>query len=443
MRIALPKLFGKKTRYDFQKANLEESTSELRNPARGWYRIFPFYAEEEPDFQKISWCIGENDTLALVIINIGAFREEKLSDAALNNIREILCFFRENLYDVILRITYDHEGKALEREPFFFTQVQEHITQLCPIINEFSDTIFVFQGMLIGNWGEMHTSKFVMPQKLRDIWAILRKNTVASVFFAVRKPSFWRILHPECCNKEQLTFDNMGLFDDAMFGSVTHLGTFGSADKETVGWESVWSRESELRFEDMLCKHVPNGGEALCGEQYSQEGNVQNTLEVFKKMHITYLNKTYDKLILNLWKEWKYEFPGVWSNFSAYDYIGRHLGYRFWIKNVTMMPVENNPTKFNLNIEVENVGFANLYQEAVLLLEVISESGKDSIVVDCDMRKWNCGETQVIETGIEPKNGRLYLSAERKSDGRIIYFANQSERNGRVLLGKTLDTQAR
>ena len=32
--------------------------------------------------------------------------------------------FAEKKYDVILRITYDHLGYALEREPFFFSQVK-------------------------------------------------------------------------------------------------------------------------------------------------------------------------------------------------------------------------------------------------------------------------------------------------------------------------------
>ena len=88
MRISVPKLFTKKRKWEFQKANLIESTDELSNPVRGWYRIFPFYVEERPDFVALMWCEKESDTIALVIINIGAFRDEKLSAEGFTKLKQ-------------------------------------------------------------------------------------------------------------------------------------------------------------------------------------------------------------------------------------------------------------------------------------------------------------------------------------------------------------------
>lgn len=437
MKTRLHKLFFGKTKWNFQKAELTEATEDLMNPARGWYQIYPFQAEEKPDLRSLSWCSANKDTLALVIIDIGAYRDGAIEEKALKNIRDILNFFSENQYDIILRIVYDHQGNALEREPFFFEQVREHLKQLTPLVKEFEKTIFVFQGMLIGNWGEMHTSRFLAPAKLKEMWNFLKQEAGEEIYFAVRKPVQWRILHPEGCGKIQLPYDNMGLFDDAIFGSENHLGTFGVEAKESAGWEGLWKREDELNFEEQLCLHVPNGGEAICGERYPLEGRAKDTVDTLKKMHITYLNRTYDEKILKLWKEWNWEEAGVWQNCKVYDYIGRHLGYRFWIKNVTIAPTEETGKLLLVSISVENVGFGNLYQEAELLLEWVDTVGEQySQKIDYDMRALDSGMTQEISSEIEPTACRLYLSAKRKQDGRRIYFANKTGHGGRVPLGQ-------
>ena len=41
----------RKTNIGFQAAKLAESTAELSNPARGWYQIHTFLAEQEPEFE--------------------------------------------------------------------------------------------------------------------------------------------------------------------------------------------------------------------------------------------------------------------------------------------------------------------------------------------------------------------------------------------------------
>ncbi len=442
MRMVLPRLLSKKNKIIFQKANLFETTDTLNNPARGWFQLFSFLAHETPDFERIKWCSTSNSTFALVIINIGAFQDEPLSEEALQNIREILRFFVKKEFDIILRVTYDHEGYALEREPFFFAQVKEHLAQISVIVKEFQEFIFIYQGMLIGNWGEMHTSKFVTPPRLKELWEVMRREMDADIFFAVRKPAFWRMLHPESCDKTPLIYDKMGLFDDAIFGSQTHLGTFGSNPRSSSGWEALWSRYSELEFENELCVHVPNGGEALSGEEFIQESSKAQILSTLQQMHITYLNKDYDRVILERWKAWSCGMAGVWQEKSLYEYIGAHLGYRFIVRNVNVHASEKEPQKFQIQIDIENVGFANFYQDAVVYLEWIDE--KNQLFrkeIFTDMRGWNASAVTTICTDIDAQNCYVYLSALRKKDERIIYFANPSDRSGRVFLGQFLDTK--
>lgn len=427
MKALLHKFFSEKEEWILQKADLTESTKSLENPSRGWYRIYTFYAEQIPDFQPMLWCDIEGDTLIMVIINIGAYKEKALDITALENIRTILSFFVKRHYEIILRITYDHEGKALEREPFFFSTVKEHFLQLIPTINEYAEHIFVYQGMLIGNWGEMHTSRFLQPTKLKELWSILKNELDKRIFTAVRRPACWRMLH---MNYET---DNMGLFDDAIFGSENHLGTFGNQSKDSVSWDSLWCKADELNFESELCQSVPNGGEAICGEQYLAMENPHSTVETLRKMHITYLNKEYDKKLLGIWKEWKWDGPGVWQGCTLYDYIGNHLGYRFWIKDAVIRVSER---MLYIDIVIINIGFANIYDEAELVLEFIDLLGNKTVrILNYDMRNWNSEDIQKITSNIPIEEGKLFLFARRKKDGKMLFFANQKMANGSVLLG--------
>ena len=436
MKTLLHKFFPEKEEWILHKADLTESTKNLENPSRGWYRIYTFWAEQKPDFQPMLWCDIEGDTLVMVIVNIGAYKEKALDESALENIRTILRFFSKRHYEIILRITYDHEGKALEKEPFFFSTVKEHLLQLIPVINEYAEHIFVYQGMLIGNWGEMHTSRFLQPTKLKELWSILKSELDNRIFTAVRRPSCWRMLH---MNQET---DNMGLFDDAIFGSENHLGTFGSLPRDSVSWDSLWSKKDELNFEDELCKRVPNGGEVICGEQYLSVENPQSTVETLRKMHITYLNKEYDKKLLGIWKEWKWDGSGVWQGSSLYDYIENHLGYRFLVKNVEIIASDKNAKELELTITVENVGFACFYDEVEVILEQVNDQGRkvESVLKLREINGLN-GITKKLITSILMETCKLYLSMRRAKDKRVMYLANHMQTDGKILLGEIIHSE--
>ena len=115
MRKLISRMLNRKSDSCFQKADLTESTEERSNPARGWYQIHTFLAEKEPDFEELRWCLHPKDTLAFVLIDIGYFRDRDLDQEVLERICRILAFFSERAYDCIVRIVYDHEGKALIR----------------------------------------------------------------------------------------------------------------------------------------------------------------------------------------------------------------------------------------------------------------------------------------------------------------------------------------
>lgn len=434
--------FGKrKTNIGFQAEELEESTSELSNPARGWYQIHTFLAEQEPDFEELRWCLYPKDTLAFLLIDIGHFWDRDLEQEVLDRICRIFSFFSERSYDCIVRVVYDHEGKASLREPSLFSQVESHLEQIGKLVKQFTDTIYVFQGMLVGNWGEMHSSRFLSEARLRQMAEILRRSRGEETYLAVRRPVYWRMLHEEQKRKGAAASDDMGIFDDGILGSESHLGTFGTEGRKDAAWNEPWKRDDELSFETEIGMTAPNGGEAVYGGSYLQELTPEMVLDTLCQMQITYLNRAHDTRILKVWKEWKYPGTGVWEEKSFYDYVSAHLGYRFLVRKAYIVPKRKHHI-YHVEVEVENTGFAGYYQEAEICLEYTDSSGADSSeVLETRMKGWKSQEHRTLACTIEAGNVRLYVMARRKKDGAIIRFGNVSDEQGRVFLGEITGRQ--
>lgn len=448
----LEKLRMAKSPWSFQAENLTEYTGHIKNPARGWYQIHTFLIENEPDLDELEWCIDKHDSLATLVIDIGSSRNQNLGSKELARIGKILSFFRDYQFDIILRVVYDHEGQAIEREPDFFSQIQQHVAQIWGVISDFDDALFVYQGMMIGNWGEMHTSKFLAPEKLERLAETFRDNKSYKSFLAVRRPKFWRLLHEPGTDPAEKPTDLMGLFDDAILGSATDLGTYGDKDAAAAGWVNSWCREDELEFEDQLCKNVPNGGEVVYGDGFSDRMEPEEILAVLLKKHISYLNRLHDAQVLEKWKGMKPFQTGVWREKSFYEYVGEHLGYRFVIQRINIKPDKSNPRDFAaVEIVVENCGFANLYEEAELILLCEKTSREESeggqgmsksefqcgeILLPVDMRKWNPQKQYAILWHLKVFEGRLYLAARRKKDGAVLRFANNSDQKDKIFLGE-------
>lgn len=433
----LTRFTGRHAKWEFEASELKEYTGFIKNPARGWYQIHTFRIEDEPDLGELEWCIDRNDALAMIVIDIGSSRDRDLNDVESARIRKILSFFADYKYDVILRVVYDHEGKALEREPFFFAQVRSHMEQIGGLIGEFDNTLFVYQGFLIGNWGEMHSSKFLSEDQMEELAEILRRRKGNRTFLAVRKPMHWRMLHRKSEQLDRAPEDKMGLFDDGIFGSEGNLGTFGDRPEAEAGWTNPWVREDELAFEEKICRDAPNGGEVVSGGDYTDRLNVDDFILTLRRMHVTYLNRLHDMKLIDRWKQTKMSVTGAWKGRSVYDYIGAHLGYRFFIRKVNVVSGGGyNANLCRIDIEIENRGFANLYEEAELSLKWTNYLGKyDTRIFQIDMRGWDSGRTYTVSCTIEMCDSPLYISAKRKSDGARIYFANTSDEEGRVMLG--------
>lgn len=417
----MPSLFWR-NKPGFKKVEYKDSFENRRNPGRGWYHIFSMDAHAPCPTEEWKWERCGDEQLALLMIDIGRYANAPLSQEALANIKTAFGFFRQQGKEIILRFVYDRSGRGMENEPSTVSRITEHIAQLSCILEEYKDIIFCIQGLFIGSWGEMHNSKFLYPNTLKDIWKSLEDSFPEACRFAVRKPEQYEILTGvtyDSLTPEKAREARLGLFNDGLLGSETDLGTCA---------------ESELRealdFQDELCRYVPNGGEAVGN---SPCGDIENAVERFRKIHISYLNSVYDEAVLSRWRS--QSFGGM----NGYDYIGAHLGYRFLVTDAAL--IKKNGVM--LAVRIKNTGFANIYDECEAKLLLI---GKDKSSWEVgqiyDLRNLDSGSTAELlfllpEGALNGSSGsyEARLQIYRKKDGRRIVLANRGAKDS-FLLGK-------
>lgn len=415
----------KRKHVQFKPEILEESTMYLQNPSCGWYHIYPFAIEEKQDFEELYWCLHAEERIVLALIDIGAFRGEELSGEALCNLSDILEFFEKHDREIILRITYDRDGRGMEHEPDFLQTVIGHMRQLGAVICAHREQILVVQGMLVGSWGEMHDSKFLSEERLRQLMQVWRK-ALGDIPLAVRTPQQWRLLHSEkkagCCEKT-------GLFNDGMFGSMDDLGTYGCQSRAKSGWGGKWCREEELDFIGTFASHVPYGGEAVAG---SLELSFQELVREMRCTKACYLNCVHDEKRLQQWRDTRCGEPGVWEQKSIFDYIGCHLGYRFVVRDVKL----EKKKQVSLKICIENTGFCALREDVEFVVSLADQRCCILLEQSCSIQPQEREEiTAVLPERMAAATGDVLLEMRRKRDRHPLYFANTPSEAGRIRLG--------
>lgn len=419
-----------RNKWRFEPSGCQESTNELCNPGRGWYEIHTF-CSEETDVPEVY--LNSEDSLVLVRIRIG--RREELERAELERIDRILSVF-SGRRDMIVRLLYDLDGKGLESEPGLFCQVERHLEQLSPILRKHVPSIYIYQGMLVGSWGEMHTSRYLTKQHLSRLGRQLADTARGDFFLAVRRPCQWRMLIPEC---EQKAYGRIGLFNDGILGSDTDLGTYGDRTASSAEWEEAWPAEAELRFQEKLCRDVPNGGEAVYGEA-AENQTLESIVGRLSRMHVSYLNRCHDERVLSYWRGLRWKKRGMWQGINGFDYIGRHLGYRFVVRQAEMLR-HSEKDRAIFRITVENVGFSRMYEPAEAFVEYEGTDGQpEREKLSCDVEGWGSGQTVSFSHTVPVRAGSYYLSVYRAKDHRPVLFANEETETGnnRVFLGRVV-----
>lgn len=412
----------KRSRRSFHAENLKGRQQPYVAPGRGWYHIYTFRLGR-PEKTSLDWLPDyPEETLALVRLDIRDYASRELDALALDFAEQIFCAFRERKKEMILRICYDTEGKGMEREPQHISMVQRHMQALGGLAERYADAILTVQGVFVGSWGEMHTSRFLRPDQICLLAQTWQEATHHAMTLSVRKPVHLRLL----AGNEPVR--GLGLYDDAMFAGADHMGTFGDVPREAADWEEPWRAVDEQAYLSGQDENILCGGEALAGPELSA-GEV---LAELQKMQVTYLNSIYAPARMAEWKACRLS-----SGKSLYEEIGSRLGYRICVLDAVWK-------KGSLWVTLKNEGFSAICQKTELFLIWETGDGKERKMqkIPFEICGLKGGQTDVAkaeiaagEDGGEEKEEKLYLSMVRQKDKKPLPFANEGA-DSRLLIGR-------
>ena len=119
---------------------------------------------------------------------------------------------------------------------------------------------------------------------------------------------------------------------------------------------------------------------------------------------------------------------------SGYDYIERHLGYRYVLDSSSLKFHPLFDDTGMLTVTIRNVGFSNCYRPIESNLYVVSDLTRDCVAkvpIDTDPRLWNSGESSTFTVPIDVRSLHnnnntytLYLNCSDTTLNRTILFAN-------------------
>ena len=428
-------LFGVKPVYSYVSEDFIETDAALGNPYEGMYHIYAYTLTDE-DFSSTADIAadleGDEYRLALVEVNLRNFSDKELSVTALEQLNNILSVFDASDKSLILRLLYDWDGNAKATEPDNIELIRSHIVAAAPIINSHADSIYIMQGLLIGDYGEMHDSDLISDDNLCLLSDLLYSYMDKDIYLAVRTPAQWRLItKSEDPSVDHGICSRLGLFNDGLLGSESDTGTY-----------TLRSREREHEFQSILCEHVQNGGEVIIDNPYNDYENARYDLEL---IHISYLNSEYDQAVLNKWKNSTETTDPVWRGHTGYEYIENHLGYRFYLSFSDMITGGSwmNPTQ-TLRITLKNMGFSVSYKpfHAYISLHPTGKKAGDDIVLDVptDLETLMSEETRSVDISLpmdrlENSDYEVWFYIQDDTTGETILTANDNLVDGRIMLG--------
>ena len=378
----------------------------------------------------------------------------RISTNALKQLDKILNECTRAKKQVVLRLLYDWDGQALSSEPSDLSQIKKHISQLSSTVNSYADCIYILQGALIGNNGEMNNSNYNDINQIRQIMEELDQNIVPDIYLAVRTPAqlrgVLRTRNPlSSTNAWHGTLESrLGLFNDGMLGSVYDLGTYDDTPLQSdSAIDEQGTRSEELLFQEKLCQYVPNGGEVTVDNEYN---DLDNAITDLFQMHVSYLNSEHDADVLDKWKSSVYtgntsDASDVFSGCTGYDYIDSHLGYRYVMKqsSIDFHPVFSDTA--TLYITVSNVGFSSAYIKFdTSLILTDQDTGKSQkIETSIDNRSIAGNDSSEFKINLDVRSLKkgTYTVSLRMKDSRTktyIHFANKDYEDSKTVPVGTL-----
>jgi hypothetical protein len=219
----------------------------------GYYHIYRFLLHREYELTEAVYPSIATESIVLLEFDLAYYKDSSIDMLGLKTLDSVISFFEGQGKDIIIRFSYDYEGRAYEKEPQSKEILFDHIAMICPVVAEHKRSVFMMQGFFIGNWGEMHGSRFLTESLIIRLHEELRELLPEETWLAVRRPSYLRLLSYETNDKR------LCLYNDAILSSETDMGTYG----QSGFLEDPKTRKEELAYQNKITHRIYNGGEVL------------------------------------------------------------------------------------------------------------------------------------------------------------------------------------
>lgn len=312
-----------------------EITTDFPNPERGFFRFSDLLPTT--DFVAIR---ASGASLAYTRVMLNNFRTSPISQAFLDNLSLAFTKLRAAGLKAVVRFQYDEAGGQDATKD----QILAHIQQLKPILRQNSHLIATVQAGFIGAWAEWHTSANGLDRdtaaKSAIVLALL--DALPDRFVQIRTPKHKADIFgssfpmADSAAFSSSPFARVGHLNDAFLASDNDMGTYPS--DAVALWKSRVA--SETRF-------VPMGGEVLYNPPRSSGANA---LAEMAQLHFSFLNQDYQQTVMDSWQQ-----------DGTYPEIRRRLGYRFVLRTASAASSVQPGQNLSLNLQIENVGFAAMY----------------------------------------------------------------------------------
>lgn len=385
-----------------------ESDAVIPNPERGFYSTKETHSSSANVLTSSSVEISRKQgrTLYLFEYYLTDYVTSDIAEDYLTLIRKNFQALRDNGVKALVRFAYSN-GHSEKDRPWDATeeQVLRHVAQLKPILQEFSDVIFVLQAGFVGSWGEWYyTENFKMnPATEADYQP--RKHLLDALLDALPQNRQVEVRTP--------TF-KMKIYGYALADTLTaaeaHTGTvkariaghndcFLASENDT----GTYHNQNEREYWKAETKYTIMGGESCGLSKYCncEDGeNYDGAVTTLEKYHFSYLNIGYHPDVLKRWRTDK-----------CFDQVEKRLGYRLVLREAGFDKSAKAGSDYRVVLKMENVGFAAPMNPRDAEFVLSDKDGKivKTYEITSDPRTWQPGAFILDQTIKLPESAGSYV----------------------------------
>lgn len=190
--------------------------------------------------QEIALYKSDNPKLVQVYFYLTGYKDKDLDQKAFDNMEAYFKKLEEHDLKAVFRFAYVWDDtKPTAQEPSI-DQIEKHLEQAKPFIEEHRDQIHVFQAGIVGAWGEWDSGAMGRIDQKRVMNTIL-ENTPDDMYIQVR----YIYIKNNNVDKASDDWNRVGYHDDFLIGTLHGWNTAGS-NPNSDGWKQMTSESANL-----------------------------------------------------------------------------------------------------------------------------------------------------------------------------------------------------